>query len=244
MPQLFKKCIVEAIGTAFLTLFACGIAVLSGEYITAALGFGLVIVFVAYTFGSISGCHINPAVSLAMFLRGKMSLKEMFAYIGAQVVGAFVGSALLGLFLVNVAPFNTLGQNEIAYALMGGVDYNAWSYIGGFLVEVILTFVFVFVILWVTDEKKYNGKCAPLYIGGALTFVHMLGIGLTGTSVNPARSLAPAVIAAIAGETSSLEQVWIWILAPLAGAALAALVYKVAFDKKAEEPKAEETPVE
>ncbi|MCQ2772369.1 MAG: aquaporin [Bacilli bacterium] len=245
--SLLKKCIVEAIGTAFLTLFACGVAVLSGADIVAtSLAFGLVIVVVAYTFGSISGCHINPAVSLAMWIKGEMSLKEMLAYMGAQVVGALVGSALLGLFLVNVAPFNALGGNEIQYAFainMSG-DLNAWSYIGAFLVEILLTFVFVFVILWVTDKKNYSGKNAPLFIGTALAFVHMLGLGFTGTSVNPARSLAPALLQAFAGETTSLEQVWIWILAPLAGGALAALVYKALQGKKKEEPKAEEPKAE
>ena len=223
--SLLKRAIAECIGTMTLVLVACGVAVVSGvNWVATSLAFGLVIVAMAYSIGNISGCHINPAVSLAMLIRKKMTLVEFLVYVAAQIVGAFVGAALLGLFLRG--NFEALGGNEIqALLLKNGTDLDAMSYIGAFLVEVLLTFVFVIAILGVTDERFHEGKQAGLVIGGALTLVHLLGLGFTGTSVNPARSLAPAVLQAIAGKTTSLEQVWIWLLAPLAGAALAAIIY-------------------
>lgn len=242
--NLIKKCIAEAIGTAVLCFAACGVAVVAGGsdswWIATSVAFGLVIVAMAYSIGNISGCHINPAVSIAMFISGKMTLKEFLAYVGSQVVGAFVGSALLGLCLINKGGFASLGGNEIQTALLvqDGLNLvpNAWSYIGAFVVELVLTCVFVLAILGVTDSKFHEGKQAGLVIGGALTLVHLIGLGFTGTSVNPARSLAPAVLQAIAGDATSLSQVWIWILAPLAGGAIAALIYK--FLTKAKEEKA------
>lgn len=247
--NLIKKCIAEVIGTAVLCFAACGVAVVAGGsdswWIATSVAFGLVIVAMAYSIGNVSGCHINPAVSIAMFISGKMTLKEFLAYVGSQVVGAFVGSALLGLCLINKDGFASLGGNAIQTALMvpetnslgivTGYTLNAWSYIGAFVVEVVLTFIFVMAILGVTDSKFHEGKQAGLVIGGALTLVHLIGLGFTGTSVNPARSLAPAVLQAIAGDATSLSQVWIWILAPLAGGALAAIVYKLITKAKAEQ---------
>jgi aquaporin Z len=247
--NLFKKCVAELIGTAILCFAACGVAVVTSYsvyyysvwWIATSLAFGLVIVAMAYSIGNISGCHINPAVSLAMFISGKMTFKEFLAYVGAQIVGAFIGSTLLGLCLHNLGGFTKLGGNTIQIALLVNNDsLNAWSYIGAFIVELILTFIFVLTILGVTDSKFHDGKLAGLVIGGSLTLVHLIGLGFTGTSVNPARSLAPAVLQAIAGDTTSLSQVWIWILAPLAGGALAALVYK--FLAKTKEKKAEVGP--
>ena len=246
--NLFKKCVAELIGTAVLCFAACGVAVVTSYsayysvwWIATSLAFGLVIVAMAYSIGNISGCHINPAVSLAMLISGKMTLKEFLAYVGAQIVGAFIGSALLGLCLHNLGGFTKLGGNTIQIALLvNNESLNAWSYIGAFIVELILTFVFVLTILGVTDSKFHDGKLAGLVIGGSLTLVHLIGLGFTGTSVNPARSLAPAVLQAIAGDTTSLSQVWIWILAPLAGGALAALVYK--FIAKTKEKKTETEP--
>lgn len=214
-----------------LVLVACGVAVvgqtevlgIGSWWVATSLAFGLVIVAMAYSIGNVSGCHINPAVSIAMLVRGKMTLKEFLVYVGAQVVGAFVGATLLAVCLRG--NFSALGGNTIQSALMDGNKLDAWSYIGAFLIEVLLTFVFVMAILGVTDTKFHDGKHAGLVIGGTLTLVHLLGLGFTGTSVNPARSLAPAVLQALAGETTSLSQVWIWILAPLAGGVLAAFVY-------------------
>ena len=233
--SLIKKAIAECIGTAVLVLVACGVAVASAGsswWVATSFAFGLVIVAMAYSIGNISGCHINPAVSLAMFLNKKLSLKEFLVYVGAQVVGAFVGALLLAAF---VRGFGNLGGNAIQPLLMSNNKLDAWSYIGAFLVEVVLTFVFVIAILGVTDSKFHDGKHAGLVIGLVLALVHLFGLGFTGTSVNPARSLAPAILQAFAGNTTSLSQVWIWLLAPLAGAALAAFVYKFLAGKKEEE---------
>ena len=237
--SLIKKAIAECIGTAVLTLVACGVAVaatkLDGWWVATSLAFGLVIVAMAYSIGNVSGCHINPAVSLAMLISKKISLKEFFVYVAAQIVGAFVGAALLGLFLMNAGGFAALGGNEIQPLLMeGGKNLNVLSYVGAFLVEVVLTFVFVIAILGVTDTRFHEGKHAGTVIGLVLALVHLFGLGFTGTSVNPARSLAPAVLQAITGNVTSLSQIWIWLLAPLAGAALAAVVYKLLTAKKEE----------
>ena len=223
--SLFKRAIAECIGTAVLVLVACGVAVVTGvSWVATSLAFGLVIVAMAYSIGNVSGCHINPAVSFAMYLNKKISGKELCYYVIAQVIGAFVGALLLALF---VRGFGALGGNEIQAVLYNKehkLDFV--SYLGAFLVEVVLTFVFVIAILGVTDEKHHDGKHAGIVIGLVLTLVHLFGLGFTGTSVNPARSLAPAVLQAFDGNTTSLEQIWIWILAPLAGAALAVWVYK------------------
>lgn len=231
--SLFKKAIAECIGTAVLVLVACGVACvanLGGWWVATSFAFGLVIVAMAYSIGNISGCHINPAVSFAMLLSKKISLKEFCVYVLAQIVGAFVGALLLALFLRS---FESLGGNAIQPLLFNDKgELDALSYIGAFLVEVVLTFVFVIAILGVTDSRFHDGKHAGIVIGLTLALVHLFGLGFTGTSVNPARSLAPAVLQAFAKNTTSLEQIWIWILAPLAGAALAALVYKALTAKK------------
>lgn len=237
--SLIKKALAECIGTAVLTLVACGVAVVAGGqgawWVATSFAFGLVIVAMAYSIGNVSGCHINPAVSLAMLISKKITLKEFLVYIAAQIVGAFIGAALLGLFLMNSNGFAALGGNEIQPLLMeGGKNLNVMSYVGAFLVEVVLTFVFVIAILGVTDTRFHEGKHAGIVIGLVLALVHLFGLGFTGTSVNPARSLAPAVLQAITGNVTSLSQIWIWLLAPLAGAALAAFVYKLLTAKKEE----------
>ncbi|MDR0831929.1 MAG: aquaporin [Bacillales bacterium] len=233
--SLLRKFLAELIGTCVLVLFACGVAVWTDvDTVATALAFGLVIIAMAYSIGNISGCHINPAVSLAMLIRKKLTVKEFFVYVSAQVLGAIIGATLLGLILRD---FGALGGNTIQDALktettipigslfIPGFKLDTLSYVLAFLAEIILTFVFVLTILGVTDERKKYNKVAGLVIGFTLALVHLLGLGLTGTSVNPARSIGPAILQAIAGETTSLEQIWIWILAPLAGGALAALIY-------------------
>lgn len=233
---MLKRCLAEGVGTAVLTLVACGVAVVAnpaGRWVATALAFGLVIVAMAYSIGNVSGCHINPAVSLAMLIRKELTFKEFLLYVASQFVGALVGSLLLGLCLRG--EFTALGGNEIQPLLMDVEQSsilaapvyvtNAMSYVSAFLVEVLLTFVFVIAILGVTDKSKHDGKHAGIVIGLVLTLVHLFGLGFTGTSVNPARSFAPALLQAFAGNTTSLAQIWIWILAPMAGAALAAVVY-------------------
>ena len=218
MSKDLKKYLAEVLGTAILVLFGCGTAVISGGNLVAtALAFGLAIVAAAYAIGDISGCHVNPAVSLAMLIRGKLTAKEFGGYVIAQVIGAFIGAGLLYAILSLAGGIGTdaLGANGFGEGY--GVELNMW---GALLVEVILTFVFIYTILGVTSKEK-TGHIAGIVIGLTLTFVHIIGIGLTGTSVNPARSLAPAVL--LGG--TALSQVWVFIVAPFVGSALAAFTY-------------------
>ncbi len=218
----FRKYLAEFIGTFVLVLFACGTAAVTGcsgmdanaAYLLTALAFGLVIVAMAYSIGNISGCHINPAVSIAMLCSGKMSGKDFFGYIVAQFAGAIAGAALL---MALIGKESGLGTN-------GLYQDNIWL---SLLIEVILTFVFVLAILGVT-AKESNSQVAGLVIGFSLTLVHILGIYFTGTSVNPARSFGPALF--IGG--AALSNVWVFIVAPLVGGVLAALVYRFLAGKK------------
>jgi len=223
--SLSKKFAAEVIGTAVLVFVACGAAVVSGvDWVGTSLAFGFVIVAMAYSIGNVSGCHINPAVSFAMLVSKKMTGKEFGAYVCAQTIGGFIGAGLLGVCLR--CDFTALGGNEIQQRLLdasGAVD--GCAYTGAFIAEVVLTCVFVMAILGVTDSKFGDGKLAGLVIGLSLALVHLAGLGFTGTSVNPARSLAPAVLQAAAGNATSLSQIWIWILAPLVGGCLAAGIY-------------------
>lgn len=230
--KLFKKLVAEAIGTFVLVFAACGVAALTGGSLVAtALTFGLVIVAMAYSIGRISGCHINPAVSLACALDKRMTWKEFCAYVCAQIVGGFLGGlAIFGI--VAMAGADRLG--DACNAVVGGT-VNFASIVASLLAEIILTCIFVYVILNVTDGKAdAPSKKAGLIIGLTLTLVHLLGINLTGTSVNPARSIATALNALIFdGTTVALSQVWIFIVGPLLGALVAALLYK-ALHKEAE----------
>lgn len=209
MKKIVKKCIAEFFGTMMLTLIACGVAVTTSSLIATAFAFGLVLMAMIYTIGDISGCHINPAVSFGLWMAGKMKLSDMWKYMIAQVAGAIVGSLLLGICLTS---FKSLGANGY------GGDTNFFI---ALLVEVILTFIFVTVILKVTSNKE-NGPATGIIIGLTLVLVHLFGIGFTGTSVNPARSIGPAIF--MLGD--SFIQLWVFILGPMGGAALAALFYK------------------
>ncbi|MCQ2440894.1 MAG: MIP family channel protein [Clostridia bacterium] len=218
----FKKFIAEFIGTCVLVVFGCGTAMTVGcdassgcGYILTALAFGLVIVAMAYSVGNISGCHINPAVSIGMLVSGRMSFKDFIGYVISQFLGATAGALILnGIFSYADLTDKTgaIGSNALAND----------SVIASLIIEVILTFVFVFAILGVTSKIE-NSSVAGVVIGLTLTLVHILGIGLTGTSVNPARSFGPALIAG----GDSLSCVWVFIVAPLIGGVLAALVYKL-----------------
>ena len=212
-----KKYLAEFIGTLVLVLFACGVAgqvcaVPEAGYVATALAFGLVIVAMAYSIGNVSGCHINPAVSIAMLISKKISFKDFIFYIIAPFLGAIAGAAILYAI---VGDASKLGCNAL---------YNGNAGIS-FLIEVILTFVFVIAILGVTSRES-NGNIAGLVIGGTLVLVHLLGIPFTGTSVNPARSFGPALIA------GNLGGIWVFLLAPLVGGALAAVVYSFLDSKK------------
>lgn len=228
---MLKKLFAEFIGTFVLVFAACGVAAMTGGSLVAtALTFGLVIVAMAYSIGRISGCHINPAVSLACALDGRMTWKEFFGYVVAQVLGGFVGGlAIFGI--VKMAGASRLG--DACNAVVGGT-VSGGSIVASLLTEIILTCIFVYVILNVTDGKQdAAGKKAGLIIGLTLTLVHLLGITLTGTSVNPARSLATAFNSLIFdGSAEALKQVWIFLVGPLAGGVLATVLYRVLHNEK------------
>ena len=216
-----RKYFAECIGTFVLTLLGCGTAMFLGcntpaGVVGTAIAFGLTVIAMAYTIGAISGCHINPAITLGVALSGRMSWKDACGYWCGQIIGGIVAGAVL-LLLTNVVAATDLtgglGSN--------GVD-NAGGVGGAILVEAIATFIFVLVVLGSTDAKKGAGNLAGLAIGLTLILVHLVCINLTGTSVNPARSLGPALFAG----GDALKCVWVFFLGPCAGAALSALVWK------------------
>lgn len=222
-----KKYLAEFIGTCVLVVFGCGSAVAANTLVQAtgvnvplalstlliAFAFGLSIVAMAYSIGNISGCHINPAVSFAMWISKKLDTKDFVSYVIAQCLGAIVGAALLVFMFGSNASLGTNGYGALSalHTEMGQA----------FVVEVVLTFTFILAILGVTSKIE-NSAVSGLVIGLTLTLIHILGIPFTGTSVNPARSLGPALFAG----GDALSQVWLFILAPLVGAAIAALVWK------------------
>lgn len=219
-----KRYIAELLGTMVLVLFGCGSAAVAGPILGnlgIAMAFGLSIVAMAYVIGDISGCHINPAVSIGMWIDGRMEAKDLIMYIVFQCIGAIIGIAILAAIINSSAylgGYATTGLGQNGFGTASAVGLNV---IGAIIVEIILTFVFVFTVLGVT-KKAENATIAGIVIGLTLAFVHIMGIPLTGTSVNPARSLAPALF--IGGQ--ALQQVWVFILAPIVGAVIAGLLYK------------------
>lgn len=212
-----KKYLAEFIGTFTLVLFGTGVAVLSGNLVATSLAFGLAIIACAYVIGDISGCHVNPAVSLSMLLSKKMTVKDFAGYVVFQCLGAFAGSLILYFLLKN----SNLGVANLGANGYGALSATNISMLAALVTEIILTCVFVYTILGVTsDDKKSN--VAGIVIGLTLMFVHLLGINLTGTSVNPARSLAPAIL--LGGK--ALSQVWVFIIGPFIGSIIATLLFK------------------
>ena len=223
-----KKYIAECLGTFVLTFLGCGTAMFLGcttpaGVVGTAIAFGLAVVAMAYTIGGISGCHINPAITLGVTLNGGLSWKEACGYWCGQIIGGILAGAVLLLVAKTVAApdlTGALGSNGVANA--GGV----W---GACLVEVIATFLFVLVVLGTTDPKTGAGNFAGLAIGLSLILIHLVCINLTGTSVNPARSIGPAIFAG----GQALKDVWVFICAPLVGGALSALAWKgISCEKK------------
>jgi aquaporin Z len=212
-----KEYLAEMIGTMVLVLMGCGTAVSlncgvdTASVVGTAVAFGLAVVAMAYTIGGISGCHINPAITLGCLISKRISPKDAGMYMVFQVIGAFIGSGLLALLVSQVGAAGT----------QTGANSCANGPVAACIVETILTFVFVLVVLGTTDSKKGAGNFAGLAIGLSLILVHLVGIHYTGTSVNPARSIAPAVFER--GE--ALSQLWAFIVGPFAGAALAAVVW-------------------
>lgn len=224
-----KKYLAEGIGTMFLVLLACGSAVLAGPSIGGlgiGLCFGLVLICLCYCIGNVSGCHVNPAVSFAMLVSGKMSGKDFCGYVVSQLIGATIGAGFLYAFFTMGEGFN-----------YGGITAQSGSYLAtnvlqpgatapmALLAEFLLTFFFVLIILGVTDEKKGFGKFAGLAIGLALGLVNIVGIPVDNCSVNPARSFGPAVF-----DCTAWGDFWIMVVGPLAGALVAALCWKALKD--------------
>ncbi len=212
-----KKLFAEAIGTMVLVLMGCGAAVFNGgattvaAVLTIAFAFGLSVVAMAYTIGGISGCHINPAITLGVWLSGRMSGKEAGSYMAAQVVGAIVGSAII------YALTSSLGIEGT-----GANGYGNGQLVAALVAEIVFTFIFVLVVLGSTANENSAPKLAGLAIGLTLVLVHIVCIPITGTSVNPARSIAPALFE---GDVA-LSQLWVFIVAPFVGAALSAFTWK------------------
>ncbi|MCQ2202539.1 MAG: MIP family channel protein [Bacteroidales bacterium] len=213
-----KKYLAEMVGTMVLVLMGCGTAVSlncgvdTASVVGTAVAFGLAVVAMAYTVGGISGCHINPAITLGCLIAGRISGKDAAMYMLFQVIGAFIGSTLLWIMVQQLgADGTTTGANACASGAGAAC-----------IIETILTFVFVLVVLGTTDSKVGAGNFAGLAIGLSLILVHLVGIHYTGTSVNPARSIAPAVFQGGA----ALEQLWAFIVGPFLGAAIAAVVWK------------------
>ena len=225
-----KKYLAELIGTMALVLFGCGAAVISGGNVDGgpaglgllgiSLAFGFAVVAMAYTIGGISGCHINPAITIAMLIAGKISTQDAVGYIVAQLIGATVGAAILGI-IASGHP-NSFGANGWGEGYLGNYSTTA-----AFVTEAVLTFLFLYVIFNVTS-KHGNSNMAGLAIGITLVLIHLVAIPITGTSVNPARSFGPAIFAG----GKALSQLWLFIAAPIVGAVAAAIVWKLTGEDK------------
>ena len=220
MESAIKKYTAELIGTAVLVFFGVGAALLADSIAACAIAFGLTVVVMSVTVGRVSGCHLNPAISIAMFLDKKLSSKDLVGYIIFQIIGAIIAGALIlylysvhtGIDFSDIIDHGTFGANTL-----DGVD---GSIVAGLITEIFLTFIFVLVVFGATAKNGMD-KFAGLFIGLALTMVHLVGIGLTGTSVNPARSIGLAVF-----QPEALGDLWIFIVAPIIGGILAWLVWK------------------
>jgi len=231
-----KKYAAEFIGTFSLVLFGCGSAVTAGfsgngsnaiGFLGISIAFGFAVVAMAYAIGGISGCHINPAVTIGVLTAGKMSVKDALVYIIAQCLGAIVGAAILYLIVAGRPDYTMkewgLGSNGWGDGYLGG-----YSTLSAFIIECVMTFLFVFVFLGTTSSKFGNSTMAGLAIGVTLMLIHLVTIPVTGTSVNTARSLGPAIFAG----GKALAQLWLFFVAPIIGAVLAALVWKSTFDNE------------
>ncbi|MCW3999807.1 MAG: aquaporin Z [Candidatus Bathyarchaeota archaeon] len=230
VPEQIKptsRYVAELIGTMILVFIGCGSAVAAGgfigtqfAYLSIAFAFGIAVLAMVYALGGISGCHINPAITISMLIAKKISAKDAAFYIVAQCVGAVIGAGILYGIAVGTARFNIaisgLGQNGWGPTYNGGYDLTS-----ALIAEIVLTFIFVLVVHGSTHQRVPKGF-AGLSIGLALVMVHIVGIAITGTSVNPARSLGPAVF--VGG--LAIEQLWLFWVAPIIGGILAALVWR------------------
>ena len=224
-----RKYLAELVGTFALVLFGCGSAVIAGDkigYLGISFAFGLAVLIMAYAIGSISGCHINPAVTISMFVARKIKAKDTVIYVIMQCIGAIIAAAVILAIAKGRSGYilaqNGLGQNGYAASSPGGYSLGAC-----FLAEVVLTGVFLFVIFGSTSKAAPAGF-AGIPIGISLALIHLVGIPITGTSVNPARSLGPAILAGGA----ALSQLWLFIVAPILGGIIAAIIWKYVFEQE------------
>jgi aquaporin Z len=228
------KFLAEFFGTFVLVLMGCGSAVIAGPSGATGVGllgisfaFGLSVVSMAYAIGHISGCHINPAISIGMVVAGRMKAGDAVVYIIAQILGAIAGAGILMLIASGKAGYsvaaNGLGQNGF-----GDASPQHYDLMSGFIAETIFTFIFLFVIFGATSTKNIHGGFAGLSIGLSLVLIHIVGIPITGVSVNPARSIGPALL--VGG--TALSQLWLFIAAPILGSILSAVVWRYLLDRK------------
>jgi len=236
-----KKYLAEMIGTFVLVLMGCGSAIFAGigvgttgygvSTLGVAFAFGLSVIAMAYTIGNISGCHINPAITLGVWANGRMSSKEAASYMLFQVIGAIIAS---GVLYILVHTGNEAGTEAVfnSTTTNGANSFLEGNLVPAFIAELVFTFVFVLVVLGATDEKKGAGNFAGLAIGLTLVLVHIVCIPITGTSVNPARSVGPAIFAAIEGNSIPLSQLWLFIIAPCIGALFSSAVWNMIKDHK------------
>ena len=228
MDASIRKYIAELIGTFVLVFFGVGAAIFTGELVACALAFGLTVIVMSVTIGKISGCHLNPAISIAMFMDKKLDTKDLIGYVICQIIGAIIAGALLAALYIGITDctWDYMMNN------LGGANHLIqpakliWA---AFLVELVLTFIFVLIVFGATSKNSgaINGG---LYIGLGLTMVHLVGINLTGTSVNPARSIGLALF-----NNGALNDLWIFIIAPIVGGLLAWAVWKFVLRNPAEE---------
>jgi len=230
-----KKYGAEFIGTFSLVLFGCGAAVIAGTsrvgpsgigLLGIAIAFGFAVVAMAYAIGGISGCHINPAVTIGVLTAGRMTGKDAIGYIIAQCLGAILGAAVLYL-IASGRPGFTMPEWGLGANGWGDGYLGSYNILSAFVIEAVMTFLFIFVILGATS-KSGNSAMAGLAIGVTLMLIHLVTIPVTGTSVNPARSLGPALFSG----SKALTQLWLFIVAPIVGAVISALVWKGGFDKE------------
>ena len=222
-----NKFFAELIGTFVLVFGGCGTAIFAGRafgFLGVSIAFGLTVVAMAYGVGHISGAHLNPAVSFGVWANGRMSFKDMLIYWAAQIIGAIGAAALIYAIVKcgNIDPGNFAANDFGADLAKCGEYYWDINVYGALIIEAVLTFVFLLVILGVTDDRHANGKFGGLAIGLTLVLIHLISIPLTNTSVNPARSISQAIFAG----GSAISHLWVFIVAPLVGAGLAGLVYK------------------
>ncbi|MEM9265881.1 MAG: aquaporin Z [Cyanobacteria bacterium P01_F01_bin.13] len=234
--NLTKRCIAEAIGTMWLVLGGCGSAVLAAIFtagdlnigiglVGVSLAFGLTVMTMAYAIGHISGCHLNPAVSFGLWACKRFPGSELLPYIISQVIGAIIGAGIILIIASGQAGFELTGSNPLATNGFGAHSPGGYSLLSCLVTEIVMTFMFLMIILGATDDRAPKGF-APIAIGLGLTLIHLISIPVTNTSVNPARSLGPAIFAGGA----LLSQVWLFWVAPILGALLAGFVYNSIFE--------------